>query len=39
MLLAGKEVWNPYAAGWLEKQQMSLEVDILPANATGKSNA
>ena len=36
MFSGGVEASNPKAAGLLEKQQTSLEVNILPANDTGK---
>ena len=36
MLSGGKEVLHPNAAGWIEKQQINLEVDILSTSGTVK---
>ena len=37
MLPGGKEANNPNVAGWLEKQWLNLEADILPACGTDKA--
>ena len=39
MLSDGKEDWNPNAAVRLEKDQINLDADNLPANETGQNSA
>ena len=39
MLFDGVEDWNPETAGWLEKYQINLDVNILVAKDIGKGGA
>ena len=39
MLFGGEQDQKPHSAGWLEKYQINLDVDILPAKDTWKFSA
>ena len=39
MLSGGVEDWNPKAAGWLERQQINFDADILVARDTVERRA